>query len=247
MALKFEIFNKYPELIYGFTEKQDGSMKIFDVKNQKEEESHRDNKRKYFSRIGVSLNDLVGASLVGGNNVYIVSGSDKGKIIDNTDALATLNKNVFLAITVSDCFPVYFYEPNVGIAAIAHAGWRGIAKNIIEKTLEKIDPKKEYRKNILVGIGPGIELCHFDVKNEVVEKFKNYPDFIIKKNNKVFVSLPGIIKHQLLEEGILENNIEISEDCTYCSDNKYFSWRRDKTKMMQGSAYIGIKNNKEQK
>jgi len=223
MTLRFKIFDKYPELVYGYTEKKDGSMKLFDVEKRIVNKIHRQNKKKYFSKLGINLNELVGASLIGGNDVRIASKKEKGKIIDDADALVTYNKNIFLTITVADCFPVYFFEPNTKIIALAHAGWRGVAKNIVIQTLKKIDPQKELRKSILVGIGPGIKSCCYDIEEKFLKNFKKYPKFIFRKNNKVFIDLLGIIKLQLLKEGIFCNNIELSKDCTYCLKDKYFS------------------------
>lgn len=241
MSLNFSIFELYPELVYGFTEKEHGSMKIFDAEKQKEVEAHRKNKKKYFSALGVGLEEIVGASLIGGDAVEGVSQKDRGKIIDNTDSLWTKDDNTFLAITVADCFPVYFYNPKDGTIALAHAGWRGVAKNIIKKTLDNINLDKKTRVNMVAGIGPGIGKCHFDVKEEVLEKFKAYPEFINRTGGKVFIDLLGIIKNQLKKEGILEKNIETGGGCTFCQKDQYFSWRRDKEKITQGLAYIGVK------
>jgi YfiH family protein len=237
MKLKFSIFESYPELIYGMTQKKDGPMKIFDAEKQKEIETHKSNKEKYFAKLEFKLADLVQGNLAAGNKVFEVLNKN-GKFIDDTDALATKKKNIVLGITVADCFPIYFYEPESGLIALAHSGWRGTAKNIAGETIKKINiPARSF----LVGIGPGIRSCHFDVKEEVLKEFKDYPKFISQRDGKSFIDLPGIIKYQLISAGIKEENMEDCGECTFCLDEKYFSWRREHDKMAQGLAYIGLK------
>jgi len=241
MSLKFSIFDKFPELVYGFTEKNDGSMKIFDAEKQVEDQSHKENKKRYFEKIKANFKDLIQANLVAGNRVVVVSKKDKGKFIENTDALITCGQGIFLGITVADCFPIYFYNPVNKKIGLAHAGWRGIAKNIAAKIIEKLEPDKNKLKNILVGIGPGIRKCHYDIKPEVEAEFEEYKEFISNESEKVFIDLPQIIKYQLQTQGILKGNIEDCQECTFCKDKKYFSWRRERNKMKQAMAFIGIK------
>lgn len=241
MKLFFSIFKNYPELVYGFTERKDGSMKIFDAENKTENKVHRQNKKRYFAKLGIDFKDLIQANLVAGNKVCAVSDSDKGKFIDDTDALVTSFRDIFLGITSADCFPLYFYNPENKTIALAHAGWRGIVKNIIGKTLDKLDPDKIFRDKILVGVGPGIRLCCYDVKDEVANEFgKNYSKFVASKGAKVFIDLPEIIKYQLTSLGITENHIEDSGKCT-CHSGKHFSWHKERDKMKQNMAYFGIK------
>jgi len=40
---------------------------------------------------------------------------------------------------------------------------------------------------------------------------------------------------------VLRKNIEISPECTHCEQDKYFSYRRDKSEEVQAMvAYIGL-------
>ena len=43
-----------------------------------------------------------------------------------------------------------------------------------------------------------------------------------------FLNISKILHKQLLEEGILEDNIEFSEECNACNTDKYFSYRMEK-------------------
>ena len=75
-----------------------------------------------------------------------------------------------------------------------------------------------------------------------MDKFNLYPEFIIRKNNKIFVDLKNIIKKQLDKFKIIPENIEDNKECTF-ENNKYFSFRRDKPKIVETMiAVIGMKN-----
>ncbi len=77
-------------------------------------------------------------------------------------------------------------------------------------------------KNINAFIGPGIGVCHFEVKKDVAKKF---PLFVEKRDNKIFVNLKKCVKSKLENNGVL---VKDSGICTYCDTNRYFSYRRDK-------------------
>ena len=89
---------------------------------------------------------------------------------------------------------------------------------------------KSKPENVLAGIGPGIQKCHFEIKKDVLSNFKRYPSSIIFKNEKIYINLSKIIKDQLVKNGINRKNIELSTVCTFCNKSDYFSFRRDKPK-----------------
>jgi len=163
--------------------------------------------------------------LENGNNVKIIFDSQEN-IINQTDALITKKKNIFLSISVADCIPVFFYESQAKIIGLAHAGWRGIAGGVIENTMKKITELGGMAENLKIALGPGINKCHFEVGEEVVDKFKNYKEYIFKKDKKYFIDLRGIIKKKLNKLGVKSENIEDCNICTFCSKN-LFSFRSD--------------------
>ena len=222
-----KFFKKYPEIFAIMSEKEDGTMRLFN--NGNINKKNEENRKKYFKKIGVSFKNVLSAYLINGTNVEIVEGNKK-KIIPKTDALITKSKNVYLSVSAADCIPVLFYDPASKIIGIAHAGWRGTVDAIVEKTLVKMIKIGANSKNIAVALGPGINKCHFEVKKDVLDKFNNYRKFIKEKDKRFFVDLKGIIKKQLLDFGIKEKNIENNNDCTFCNETRYFSNRREKKK-----------------
>ena len=61
----------------------------------------------------------------------------------------------------ADCVPLFFLDKKLGVAALAHSGWKGTVKRIGQKTIEKM--KRDYgsrAEDILTAIGPSIQECH---------------------------------------------------------------------------------------
>jgi hypothetical protein len=229
----FTIFDNHPEVFTAFSTRADGSM---NAKHSQE------NRQRFLSKLGIN-NQSVGLFLVHGSKVAKVNKDDVGKIIPETDALITYVTNIFLNITVSDCLPVFFYDPVKKLVALAHAGWRGLENGILKNTVTKmVEERNTNPQDLLVAIGPAICKEHYQIQEDLVEKFKEYPDAIIRKDNDIFLDLSLIAKMQLLTLRIAENNIEISSECTFGLQEKYFSYRRDKPKTVEPMiAVIGLK------
>ena len=81
----------------------------------------------------------------------------------------------------------------------------------------------------MVGIGPGIGPCHFEVQDDVLERFREfYEEALARRDGKTFLDLKRIARRQLVNLGLKEESIEASPECTFCLEEKYFSARRDK-------------------
>ena len=71
------------------------------------------------------------------------------------------------------------------------------------------------------------------------DRFK--PSDYKTKNGKTYINLSGVVKDQLLQLNINNDNISISEECTYCLKDRYFSFRRDNPEQLESIvAYIGL-------
>ncbi|NIP77956.1 MAG: hypothetical protein GWM90_01630, partial [Gemmatimonadetes bacterium] len=46
--------------------------------------------------------------------------------------------DLLMAVTVADCVPVYLVDPAERVAALLHAGWRGVAAGILERAFEAL-------------------------------------------------------------------------------------------------------------
>ena len=230
-------FMKLSNILAAISLREDKNMKVY-------HETGKDlialiNRKKFLNKLGLTENKVVSAKAVHGDNVEIATSEDCGNYIPETDGLITNQKNVYLSVTVADCLPVVIFEPLKEILCLIHCGWMGLEKKIIKKAVEKMTGNFDVNpEDLLAGIGPSIGGCHFEVKEDFLSKFKSYPEAILKKHGKNYVNLKDIAKKQLEAARIKEGNIEISPICTYCHSDKYFSFRKDKSRPVEAMIVI---------
>ena len=154
-----------------------------------------------------------------------------GKIFEETDGLITDKKNLALVIKFADCTPVLLFDPVKKVQACVHSGWRGTAKRISEKAIEKMVNDFSCKKeNILAYIGPSIDQDNYEVGQDVYDAFKDFKNrdkFFIGYKEKYKLDMVAANLDILLEAGIKKENIEISNISTY-NDLKLNSARRQK-------------------
>ena len=223
-------FTDNQNLYLGISEKKDGPMK-----------DSPKNRLLFFKNLNLDNKIIVSAGLVHKNKVLIVNNINKSQPIPNCDALITDQNKYLLTITVADCLPIYFYDKKKKVIALAHAGWRGLVAEIVKKVVERLINHYHSDLNDLeIFVGPHLQACHFEVKDDVARQFKA-PD-LIRNNKKIYINLSRVAKNQLIQAGVPDANINISHECAYCLDNKYFSYRRDKLEKLETMiAYLGLK------
>lgn len=188
------------------------------------------NRRKFFDKIGITERQVVNLHLAHSNKVADVFSEDGGKLFERTDGLITNSRNIYLALLVGDCLPVAIADPVNNSIGLIHAGWRGLENGVIKNAVKLLEKKlKAKSKNLIVYIGSHICQKHYEVKNDLVKKFKDYPESVRKIGNKYYLDLGKIAKKQLIDLGVGGKNIRIEETCTFENRN-LFSYRRDKTK-----------------
>ncbi len=170
----------------------------------------------------IDPNNFVFANLVHGNNIAEVGLSDVGKRIKKTDGLITGENQLYLGITVSDCLPIYFFTDEV--LGIAHAGWKGLRCKIVSRIVDKMIKFEKDKEKWRVVIGPSIGPCHFGVKEDLIEYFKDYPTCFEGDNKGKRLDLKKVAKINFEKRGI--KNIEVSSKCTFCEEN-LFSYRQE--------------------
>ena len=135
------------------------------------------------------------------------------------DALITAQPGLLLTIRTADCIPVLIADPvNRAVAAI-HAGWRGTVAGICGKTVERMVSRFGSKPaDLIAAIGPGINVCCFEVGAEVSSQFgtaDRYVDLI--EANRLDLADAGVSK------------IAQGAPCTVCEPGLFHSFRRDKS------------------
>jgi YfiH family protein len=230
----FDLFGDHPDLVATISKKTDGNCYGGLTGYPDVDTATPANRNAFIARHNIQKGRLVSAALVHGGAVHFATTQTQegGTMIPATDALFAHERNLFLSITTADCLPVFFFDPITKTFGLAHAGWRGLVAGIIPNTIRAMTRESGVRpENLLVGIGPGIGACHFEVQDDVAKQFAIFPDAVVRRGDgagALFIDLKAVAREQLLAAEIKATHLEISNECTYDLKDKYFSWRRDK-------------------
>jgi YfiH family protein len=154
------------------------------------------------------------------------------------DALITDRPGVLVGIRTADCVPILLADPGKQVVAAVHAGWRGSAARIVEKTVAAL--AREYGSDpagLHAAIGPAIGLCCYEVGNEVAGSF---PDHATPgANGRSHLDLTAVNRSQLVAAGLRPEQIYGGAGCTKCND-EFHSYRREGARAGRLISAIGI-------
>ncbi len=184
--------------------------------------------------LGFSKEDLVLTWQVHSDIVRVVSRADAGKGYDHRsypqcDALVTNTPGVALMVFTADCTPILFYDPVTGAVGAAHAGWRGTALGIAQKTVQTMASRFGTRpEDVIAAIGPNIGACCFETDRDVPEAMlsalgQEAEPYITQKGEKFHVDLKAMNRLWLRRAGV--ENITLSDSCTACQPHRFWSHR----------------------
>ena len=146
------------------------------------------------------------------------------------DALITNAKNVPLMVMVADCSPILFYDNVNKVIAVAHAGRAGAFHNIVQNVINCFaDDFSSDINDISVSVGASIGECCYEVGEEIYNEAKELgmEYSMSKRQDSYYLNVSKIIKTQLLNAKIKEENVEFSNECSCCRSDKYFSYRAE--------------------
>lgn len=180
---------------------------------------------------------------VHGKSIHVICKREDGfHRVAETDGIVTDQSDVLLMSTYADCVPILFFSEEKQVVALAHSGWKGTVQGIASEMIGVF--KKEYciaSETIKVAIGPSAGLCCYEVDSRVRDALSGYEEYSRYVDDEhVMLDLKKIVKAQMIECGVLESNIEVSEDCTICNEERFFSYRRSGTTGRMVS-FIGLK------
>ena len=183
--------------------------------------------------LGFGIGDLVLTRQTHSDIVRTVTRSDCNGCLHRNypecDALVTNDPGVTLTVFTADCTPLLFHDPVTGAVGAAHAGWRGTASAIGVKTVEAMVRNFGCKpEDIHAAIGPNIGFCHFETDADVPEAMiaafgQEVLPFIRQEGSKYYVNLKEINALILRRAGV--QHIEISEECTMCQPDRFWSHR----------------------
>ncbi len=149
------------------------------------------------------------------------------------DAIITNQPDIMIGVLTADCFPLLIWHDKQKVIAVIHAGWRGAASGLIDKTLQSIHnhfglPASELH----AAVGPGIGAHDYEVDRPVRDAFRQGTGFWNDTSKETrlghwLLDIPLSCQLQLEKAGLKPQNIQITKECTCCHPELFFSHRRD--------------------
>lgn len=186
----------------------------------------------------------------------------------DVDGLITNVPGLVLATFFADCVPLYFVDPVNRAIGMTHSGWRGTVGRIGQKTLEAM--KREYGtvpEDVVCAIGPSICQDCYEVSADVAAAFakefegheaevvslqrdyrqgRETESHILKQidpesREKYQLNLWKANQIVLMEAGVKEDNIAVTNVCTCCNPAELFSHRASHGKRGNLAAFLCLK------
>lgn len=143
------------------------------------------------------------------------------------DAAVTDQPGSVLAILTADCLPVLFCAADGGEVAAAHAGWRGLAAGVLERTVAAMHTPAS---GVLAWLGPAAGPAAYEVGEEVRAAFVDHDAgagvaFAPTRPGHFFCDLYTLARRRLQRAGV--TRISGGGLCTIADAQRFYSHRRD--------------------
>lgn len=183
--------NQFPWLVHAFSTRvagSGGSSLDLGTHSSRQPREVAENRRRFFRQLRVENFAIVSLKQVHSVQVWQVRALRRGRLeylpagfslhaeahsADREgDALVTDQPAVLLSVRTADCLPVLIVDPRRRAVAAVHAGWRGLLKRIVEKTVERMHGVfGSEPRDLVAALGPSIRACCYEVGPEVVGAF----------------------------------------------------------------------------
>jgi polyphenol oxidase len=143
------------------------------------------------------------------------------------DAAIAHDRGRVCTVMVADCLPVLFASRDGSRIGAAHAGWRGLAAGVLERTVAALGVPGS---QLTAWLGPAISREHFEVGDEVREAFvatraRASTAFERNARGKWNADLVALARQRLETVGVTD--VTGGEWCTFADRERFFSHRRD--------------------
>ena len=144
------------------------------------------------------------------------------------DAAITREPGAVLTILAADCLPIVLAARDGSAVGIAHAGWRGLARGVVDNA---IDAMQVAPGDVVAWLGPAIGPTAFEVGADVRSAFVERDaaagaSFRPKSEGKWLADLYSLARLRLERAGV--RNVHGGGYCTHDDAARFFSYRRDR-------------------
>ena len=204
-------------------------------------ENIRENFRRVSEVMGAGVDDCAVTRQVHGSVIRSVTEADRHICLSDipyeADGIVTATPGLPLACFTADCVPVLLCDPAHRVIGAVHCGWRSSVADILGNAVDAMCNLGAEPGSIRAAIGPAIGACCFETDRDVPDALEKWLGkaselFITpapeRGPDKFLIDLRGANACRLIQLGIGKAHIDISEECTFCLHDKYWSHRYTK-------------------
>jgi YfiH family protein len=183
------------------------------------------------------LEQVHGAEVVDAHEVLMRA--REGAPMMRADASVTDRPGTICVVMIADCMPVLICDAEGRAVGAAHAGWRGLAAGVIEKTAQRVAELAGTQAGLLHAyLGPSIGPQAFEVGADVRDAFMDGADITEREATarafvprpgaagKYLADLPALARLRLHRSGVTA--ISGGDACTVTERERFYSYRRDR-------------------
>lgn len=164
---------------------------------------------------------------VHGDRVAVIDAdTPHGSEIRGVDALVTTDPGRVLVVLAADCLPILIAGD--GCVAAVHAGWRGLAVDIVGRTVEIMVGLGAEPSRLRTAIGPSIRACCYEVGSDVADVLATIEPTAITRPAAVtrpHADLVAVATRRFTDAGAPDPTVV--DACTGCGPGAWYSHRRD--------------------
>jgi YfiH family protein len=150
------------------------------------------------------------------------------------DASFASSRGVVCGVLTADCLPVLLCDAEGRTVGAVHAGWRGLADGVLERTVASM--REAGAGELMAWLGAAIGPNRFEVGPDVLEAFLRRPGAdeaairaafapVALKPGKYFADLYALARIALLGAGV--GRVWGGDFCTVSNSGRFYSYRRD--------------------
>ncbi len=276
MVLEALPLARIPWLVHGFSTRIGGASRQDDRQmlnlgyvEWDERERVQENRRRFVRAVGAEEMEFAALRQFHSSLVRIFQKAPRERL--KGDALATRKRGLLLTVQTADCVPILLADTRKRVVAAVHAGWRGTAARVAQKTVGDLRMQFGTRpEDVVAAIGPAIGSCCYEVGPNVAHEFGcqfaeakewfegpfgplstgDEPTPFLwlqfdppghERPKRVNLDLAAANRWQLEEAGVPADRIFSCGLCTSCRTDWLFSYRREGLRSGRLMSAIGIR------
>ncbi len=141
---------------------------------------------------------------------------------ERADAAVTAVPGCAVAVLSADCAPVVLGSPE-GVAAVAHAGWRGLTAGVLERTVESM--RSLGASTVGAHLGPCIHASCYEFGPDDLDRVAARLGDGVRSTTSAgapALDVQAAVRSALFTVGVVD--VDDVDVCTACSPD-HFSWR----------------------